>query len=374
MNINWKFLRNVLLKTAGLTVILCMLPAFTGFPDLGKMSAYNLLFPGRERFPFGENQQESYNLSLYNLDAMFASLRLTGSVKPANEYRVIMIGDSSVWGSLLRPEETLAGVLDRDGLTTCDAKRIRFYNLGYPTLSLTKDLMILQEALKYQPDLIVWPFTLESFPKSSQFSSPLLANNPERVQKLVDETGLALTLNDSNPVKPNWWDRTLIGRRRELADLFRLQAYGVMWAATGLDQAYPVGFQHAQRDFEANDTSFHEMKSGELDVKNLALDVLASGVKISSDVPVVMVNEPILISSGKNSDVRYNFYYPRWAYDQYRNIIANSSQQAGWTYMDLWNITPEEHFTNSAIHMDAPATKLFAEKIKDSLRAKICIR
>ncbi len=80
--------------------------------------------------------------------------------KPADEYRVLVIGDSSTWGILLRPEQTLAGQLEKAGLTLC-GKTVRVYNLGYPTISLTKDLMVLDYAMRYQPDLIIWPMTLQ---------------------------------------------------------------------------------------------------------------------------------------------------------------------------------------------------------------------
>ena len=57
---------------------------------------------------------------------------------------MLLVGDSSVWGTLLRPEQTLAGQLNAAGLTACGAQRhVRVFNLGYPTLSLTKDLMVL---------------------------------------------------------------------------------------------------------------------------------------------------------------------------------------------------------------------------------------
>ena len=42
-------------------------------PGIGQFSLYNTIFPGRERLPFGENPKQSYNLSLFDLDAMFAS-------------------------------------------------------------------------------------------------------------------------------------------------------------------------------------------------------------------------------------------------------------------------------------------------------------
>ena len=115
---DWRFLRNVLLKALLLFVVFNLV--FAAWPPvwLGRISAYNLLFPGRPRFPFGEAPSVSYNLSLYDLDAMFASHVLSAGTKPANEYRVLLVGDSSVWGTLLRPQDTLAGQLNAAGLAT----------------------------------------------------------------------------------------------------------------------------------------------------------------------------------------------------------------------------------------------------------------
>jgi len=166
---NGRFLRNVLIKGLGLFIVFNLLWTLVDAPKLGTLSLYNHLFRGRERFPFGENPSESYNLSLYNLYAMFESMRLDAVEVPVDEFRVLVIGDSSTWGTLLRPEETLAGQLDALHLTASDGRRVRFYNLGYPTLSLTKDLMVLQEAMQYQPDLILWPLTLESFPVTASW-------------------------------------------------------------------------------------------------------------------------------------------------------------------------------------------------------------
>ncbi len=179
----------VLLKAGFLFALFNFAFVFVDVELLGKLSLYNNVFPGRERLPFGETRA-SYNLSLYNLDAMFASHILAGTEKTAEEYRVILIGDSSVWGTLLTPEETLAGQLNAGSITAC-GKTVRVYNLGYPTISLTKELMILDQALEYQPDLIVWLTTLESFPCEKQFESPLVANNAGRVRELIAEYNLS---------------------------------------------------------------------------------------------------------------------------------------------------------------------------------------
>ena len=63
--------------------------------------------------------------------------------------------------------------------STACGKTVHAYNLGYPTLSLLKELMLLDHALQYQPDMVIWLTTLESFPKERQLTSPLVANNAD---------------------------------------------------------------------------------------------------------------------------------------------------------------------------------------------------
>jgi len=371
MSMDLRFFRNVLLKALLLFIVLNLLFAASNPARLGKISAYNHLFPGRLRFPFGENPAQAYNLSLFDLDAMFASHAIAAGPKPADEYRVILIGDSSVWGILLRPEETLAGLLDAARLTACDGRRVRVHNLGYPTISLTKDLMILAEAMRYQPDLVVWPLTLEAFPADKQLSSPIVSHNASRIQALIQAYNLPFDVNDPLLQKPAFWDDTIIGQRRDLADLARLQLYGALWAATGVDQVYPADYARAQTDFDT-DVSFHDQQPPKLDEAKLAFDVIEAGVRAAGGIPVLIVNEPMLISTGKNSELRYNFFYPRWAYDQYRQMMTDLSKQYGWHYLDLWNIVPAAEFTNSAIHMTLAGETLFAARLAEAIRQAIC--
>jgi hypothetical protein len=367
----FRFLRNVLLKGLALFFILDL--AFAALPaGLGKASLYNRLYTGRERFPFGEDSAQSYNLSLFDLDAMFASHVIAAGPKPEDEYRVMLIGDSSIWGTLLHPEDTLAGQLNAAGLTTCDGKKVRLYNLGYPTISLTKDLMMLDYAMRYDPDLILWGVTLEAFPIEKQLTSPLVANNAARVGDLISRYPLSFKPDDPALVRPTLWDRTIIGQRRALADLIRLQLYGVLWSATGIDQTYPVDYTPAQYDLEA-DNSFHGMKPPALDESQLAFDVVRAGISAAGDVPIIVFNEPMLISAGRNSDLRYNFFYPRWAYDQWRKSMADKALQNGWQYLDLWNLIPDHsYYTNSAIHLTPAGEAILAGRLKDAVLAKRC--
>jgi hypothetical protein len=356
---SYRFIRNVILKGLLLFLAINLAWGLIGVSNAGRFSLYNSLLRGRERLPYGENPAESYNLSLYDIDAMLASHKLSGTPKAADEFRVIVLGDSSTWGTLLKPEQTLAGVLDNAGLRAEGDRQVRMYNLGYPTLSLMKDLMLLEEAMRYAPDLILWPVTLESFPRGKQLESPIVANNPARVNDLITRYELELT-----PLaeKSSFWQRTLIGQRRSAADRLRLQLYGVMWSATGIDQAYSADYTPAQRDLE-DEQDYYDWRPPEIPADGLAMDVLEAGMQIAGDVPVVLVNEPILISAGMNSDIRYNFYYPRWVFDAYRAALADACSTNGWTCLDLWDAVPQEHFTNTAIHRDAEGEALFAQRI-----------
>jgi hypothetical protein len=330
-------------------------------PGVGRLSLYNAIFPGRERLPFGENPAQAYNLSLFDLDAMFASHVIHGTPKADDEFRVIVIGDSSVWGTLLKPEETLTGQLNEANLMVCQ-KRLRAYNLGYPTISLTKDVMLLSYAIEYDPDLIIWMTTLEALPTGRQTASPLVANNEETVRGLASRHGLSIEADDPNLVKRSFWDKTFIGNRRAWADIIRLQFYGVMWASTGIDQFHPASYERAQTDFDA-DESYHSFTPPNLNVDGLALNALETGFRIAGDTPMMLVNEPMIISSGTNSDIRYNFFYPRWAYDEYREMMFELTGRNGWMYVDLWDVVPANEFTNSAIHLTPAGEKMLAENL-----------
>ena len=364
------FLRNVVLK--GLVLFLLLDLALVGVNPawFGRISLYNQLFPGRLRFPFGENPAQSFNLSLFNLDAMFASHGIADGSKPADEYRVLVIGDSSTWGTLLRPEQTLAGSLDAVRLILC-GKGVRVYNLGYPTISLTKDLMVLDYAMRYQPDLVIWPVTLEAFPLDKQLTSPIVAGNAELIDHLISRYNLPFDPKDPALEHPSVWDRTLIGQRRALADLFRLQMYGVLWSATGIDQTYPADYGRARTDFNT-DAAFHGLQPPTLDPAQLAFNVLEAGLQAAGKTPVLLVNEPMLISGGKNSDLHYNFFYPRWAYDQWRQMMTKKAVEKNWNYLDLWDLVPADQFTNSAIHLTPAGEAMLTRHVEKAILEQTC--
>jgi hypothetical protein len=363
------FIRNVLIKTLGLFLAINLF--FTlcyPMQILGKISLYNWIFPGRSRLPYGEIPEKAYNLSIYNLEAMFASHEISAKPKPSDEYRVILIGDSATWGFLLAPHQTLAAFLNQGENTTPDGRKMSFYNLGYPVMSLTKDLLLLSYALEYEPDLIIWLFTLESFPYDKQLFPPIIQNNPQRVKALIEQHKLNIDPESDQFIQPSFLNQTIVGSRRDLADMIRLQIYGVMWAATGIDQYIPQEYAKPMEDLPADD-SFHNLEPPILYPVDLALDILDVGILMTKDIPVLFINEPMFISQGENSQIRYNFYYPRWAFDDFRKIIERESAINKWNYLDVWDKISASEFTNSAVHLSPEGTQQLAQIIHKEIYA-----
>ncbi|MCS7325257.1 MAG: hypothetical protein NZ532_07975 [Thermoflexales bacterium] len=366
---NGGVLARIVLKAAALFAIINAIFALTQpVPLIGRISLHNVVYPGRARLPYGDNPALSYNLSPSDLNTMFASHAIARP-KAGDEFRVVLIGDSSVWGFLLKPEETLAARLDALELHARDGRRMRFYNLGYPIMSLTKDVLILDEALRQGADMAIWLLTMESFAADAQAKHPLVRYNVARVMQLKQQAGLPI--NVSELAQLSLWERTLIGQRRALADWLRLQLYGVLWAATGIDQHYPETYTPAQRDL-SSDLSWHAHLPPHLPEEALAFGVLAAGVRLTRErnAALLLVNEPILISSGANSHLRYNAFYPRWAYDAYRARLRAWANDQRVPLLDAWDAVPQTEFTDSAVHLTPHGVHLLAEQIGFVLRTQ----
>ncbi len=364
----WCFLLRVIVKAVILFAACNLVYALVNpIEVLGRVSLYNVVLPGRERLPYGENPSESYNLNLYNISAMFASHALARP-KLDDEYRVLLIGDSSTWGWFLQPDDTYAANVNTANLTSADGRRIVAYNLGYPIMSLTKDLMLLDNAMQYDPDQIVWLVTLASFPRDKQLFPPLVQNNPDRVRDLIVRYDLALDPSDSRLVDSNFLDKTIVGQRRALADLLRLQLYGFSWAAMGIEQVIPDEYNIHATDFDTDLSWETFTEPTTLTTDDLAFDVLSAGIERAGDVPITILNEPMFISSGENSDLRYNAFYPRWAYDQYHAMIAMQAADHGWQYLDWWNrIADGDQFTDSPVHLTPTGSRQLSGWLSETI-------
>lgn len=356
---NWATIIRIMVKAAGMFVVFNLIFAsFDLWPSMAKLSVYNSIVPGRRRLPFGSDPQRSYNLTITQLDVMVASHEIAGEEKQPDEFRVLVLGDSAVWGFLLQPGETLPALVDAADYHTLDGRRIRAYNFGYPTMSLTKDLLLLSRGMEFDPDLIVWFLTLESTWRDNQIA-PLVQFNPDATRTLILERHLNLNPDDARFRPTSFWQRTIIGQRRELANAIRLQFYGLLWASTGVDRYIPTAEAREIRE-PSVDLNYHGTLPGELQEDQLSFDVLSAGAALAGDVPVLLINEPIYIDESMGDGQYYNAAYPRWIYDEFRERLRARSEREGWTLLDLWDRLPSEAFKDSTVHYDAGAAKSLA--------------
>lgn len=356
----------ILLK--GIVLFWIIVFLFPLFPDFGYLSVYNtFIIPGRKRFAFstlGSPSTETYNVIINNLPALFNTHEIAGAFKKDDEFRIIVLGDSSVWGTLLTPDEVVTAYMNRSNVSFC-GKKARFYNLGHPNPSIIKDLMIYDYALRYEPDYVIWFTTLEAFPLKKQITEiPLVISNPERVRDLIDRYDLPISLDDTLLVPKTYWQKNLIAQRRQLKDLISLQIYGIMWSATGIDQAYPP-YEPPPVEYSEDLIEFQDMMPP-LNQNELSYNVIEIAMN-SSEIPILLVNEPMMISP--NSQVRYNLRYPRWAYDPWRIHIKELAEKNQWSYLDLWDQIPSpEYYTNSAFHRIPVGEAILASKVVSSIQ------
>jgi len=366
---DWPMIRRILLKALLLFLVLNVIPAVVdGTALAARFSLYNSVFPGRQRLPYGDDPRVSFNVTLTELDAMFAAHEIQAAEE--DEFRIFFIGDSSIWGFLQPVDGTVTEAINRLGLQTSDGRLVRAYNFGYPTMSWLKDLLLLDMAMRYEPDLVVWFVTLESGTDPKQMDVPLVQYHADRVAELVAEYDLDQDPYDERLIPSTFWSRTIIGARKALADRIRHQLYGVLWAATSIDQALPEVFTERMEDLEP-DPTFQGIGEADWSDDLFALDVLSAGAELAGDVPLVIVNEPVFISTGENSDIRYNFYYPRWVYDRYRANLEAACDASGWTCYDLWDILPGTLYTDSAIHYNPEGSRQVAEALLPLLMERI---
>ena len=99
---------------------------------LSHLSVYNVVVAGRQRLPFNDYAEisQAYNISITRIEPMLRS-HIVASPKPPDEYRVILLGDSALWGYLLPPGETLDSQINSSHYMLPDGRRVKAYNLGY---------------------------------------------------------------------------------------------------------------------------------------------------------------------------------------------------------------------------------------------------
>jgi hypothetical protein len=352
--------RGVVLK--GLLIFLFLEYIIVAFPvSNATANAYGLFGIKRERLPLSTVPPADEALDVGSLDAMFAA-HVISERKEENEFRVLVLGDSTIWGLQWTPEDVLPGQLNSLGLH-CRGKHLRFYNLSFPRSSATKDIMILDRAVQMEPDAIVWMITWYTLMPKTRVDHWIVEQNPEDYRRLARRFDFL----PREYAAPELWER-LFTRNRELFRTLRFQFYSLIQLATDQDQI-PGPPQIPATELSA-DENFEGMRPPTLRENQVSIDQVHDFLELAGNVPVLLVNEPILIMSElRNSDLRYNSYYPRWVYDEYRKFMREAADRNNWRFLDLWDVFPAESFADTPLHLTPAAHRTLAELLAPEILA-----
>jgi hypothetical protein len=329
--------------TKGIAIFLIVEFVFnTLHANLQWLNVYNSSLK-RQRFPMSTVAPEDAALDVGNIDAMLAS-HAVSEPKAPNEYRVFVLGDSGVWGPDLTPAQTLPGQMEALGLK-CGNKNVHVYNLSFPSPSAAKDLMILDKAMSYRPDAIVWVLSALAVMPKNRNQHPLISENPDEYYKLAKEFNF-LPKNYKIPGRFT----QIINQNRTLFRVLRYQLYSLINIATGLDQI--PGPPEVLTSRMREDPTFEGRKPPTLKMADVSLDQVKDFYQIAGKIPVILVNEPTqILTNVPYSNIYYNVFFPRWVYDQYRQYVGKIAAANHWNYLDLWNVFPPNYFTDTPLHL-----------------------
>ena len=226
----------------------------------------------------------------------------------------------------------------------CGGKFLRAYNLGYPGVAATKDFMILQEAMKYSPNLVVWSVTFSIVNDNEAF----LRANPDRFLQLANAYDLSkASYNSFLKRKPVFYQS---GNMR--LDTYLILYYSILDPATG-DQNDII--QTAIND-EAGPTPPVVAPGRE----DQLLPILQAFKEMTEGIPVLLINEP-----------RPNVIVNLDQYKQFRKEILLLSGKERIDFLDLWNLVPDRDFIDH-VHRNDDGEMLYGKAVVPAITEIAC--
>lgn len=327
--------------------------------QLIQLNTYGLFDDGRQRLVYPSDLQNGQL-------PVGAQLR-THAIHyqpPAGEFRVVVLGESGIAGWGLTDEQTLTAQLNAMPLTV-EGQPVRVYNLAYPAPSAPRDVVIMEAALAYQPDLILWFVTAASLDNSERLvgANRVFFNaNRTRVEALLGDyrtlDGWYARQGANLIDQPPWWHTYSAIREQELLPVW---ARTLFYPFTPPELAMTdvrVGQQPLPDEarFMLGHPGFEQMP-------NPTWDWLDVGCRhaLNKGAQLTLINRPVLV--GEGAEEVYNSLYGVALYDAYREAMLTYTTEHNITYLDLWDLIPPEHYTDTPLHADAQGYGILAAEI-----------
>ncbi len=354
----------VFVKAIVLLLILnfvCLALNFSPVDALIRFNSWWLVGHGRARLVYPSDFQNGQ----LPVDALVGAHALAYTPKSADEFRVVVLGESGIAGWGLRDEETFTAQLTARGVKIGN-RHVVAYNLAYPSPNVARDVLILDEAMKYQPDLVLWfltPAALDNAPSAIGTNAVLFDLNRTRLQHLTDDFGLQDWFAARMSVEPAWWPWLAIRDQDTLPVWLNTLLYPFTAPDLGLTRrrmgSEPIP---ATARYTLGREGFDPMP-------NQTWQFLDMGRRLAEQggAHLLLVNEPMLIGSGANSERNYNVEYERAFYDDYHKKLIEFVTGKGFLFADLWNVMPAAAFTDTPLHATAAGYAVLVDKIVPEL-------
>lgn len=321
------------------------------------------VFEGGRRLVFDEMHVGSLNLLLRQHEVCWRS--------PASpdERRVFVLGNSSVLGFPHGADDTAIEILNRRFAE--DGVAAHLFNLGFVYTYNLKDTLILREALRYEPDVIVLSVMLNDLVHVAPLRYlPIVKffnGNSREVERFANEAPTAM----GEPFAL-WRDfqadevRGLAAWRtfRDAGRLVRIATRN--WALDLRRQWFPdmpPTRPPNERDYECDEavTAFEERHADWQAWNPLAY---LEQVRAETGAEILVVNWPAARNpQGRCFNHRYTFRALRF----YRNWIAEQARSRGFHFVDLQPDFPQDEFFDS-IHPSTAGQVTIARLIEPHLR------
>ncbi|MGH7788844.1 MAG: hypothetical protein ACRERC_18385, partial [Candidatus Binatia bacterium] len=295
------------------------------------------------------------------------------------EVRIGLFGNSAVYGFPLPAEQTVAEQVNRRFAESETPAHL--FNLGYIFTYMLRDIVVIDAALPYDLDVIVYAFTLaDMYHSAPAFYPPMLVRffdtNLDTLAGLIANppTGLEEPFGEmrpllvKTPLLKRWSDRLdQIGIGVRLIATHHAEHIARRLAIMPPEQQPTTPQRNTTYDC-AQTLADNERQLFDWHTWNVLESLNA--IRARTGTAVLVVNWPV---SHEPVGDCYNFRYSNPFANGFNAWMKSETDRLGLPYLDLHALLPPERFFDS-LHLDADGQDQVAARVFDALRPLIDAR
>ena len=348
----------VILKTVILAIIInfiCLATHFNPVATLTRVNLWGLVGHGRTRLIYQSDVQNG----ILPIESLLATHTIAYTSKAADEFRVVILGNSGPYGAGLNDDETLAAQLNQRNIRI-NGKHLVAYNLAFANANVVISTGILDASLSYSPDLVISFVTANMFNNRQYYwdqQNVFFLLNRERLEQIATRYNMIDWLMPRLSPHPTGYELLGIRDQNTLIPWFDSLFYPFV--------QYPI--QHpnlriAKVLIPAKPNNFDDIE-GTYPIINPTWNFLDISQQMAESVGarLLIVNQPTVVVEDPLSDVSYSKLFGRAFYDAYYASIQSYTQAHHLWYFDMWQSVPAEDYTDSELHLDKKGWGIVAD-------------